>query len=195
MPHTLQNLSREQHLALLLALFAVWCGISWYWYTCGIHGFCTTRTQETSHVSEIPLVPLTERAYAEEAVTATPSTPPLTVTNPLVIKGVPTVSAQEPRPATATTTTTCAPYLTYTLAPGTRREAEVRALERFLTLIYGARLAEDGMFGPHDKAAVRAYQEDSALTPTGSVDTDTLRAINRDACTHRDELTSSNITQ
>lgn len=187
-PRILNTLSREQSLALLLVLFALWCGVSWYWYTCGIHGLCPTTKTSSVMVSEMPVIPLTELAHASVEV-APPA--PSNKKAPLIVRTI--VGTPHATPASTTPTETpsqeiCAPYLIYTLAPGTKRDADVRKLERFLTRVHSARLAEDGMFGPHDRAAVRAYQADRALTKTGSVDTDTLTAINEDACTHRDQL-------
>lgn len=38
------SLSRQQHMALILALFAVWMVVSWMWYVCGIKNLCSVPT-------------------------------------------------------------------------------------------------------------------------------------------------------
>ncbi len=56
-----RTLSREQQIALVLFIFALWCGISWRWYTCGIKGFCSvpqTAHALVSPVKDVPLIPL-----------------------------------------------------------------------------------------------------------------------------------------
>lgn len=80
----------------------------------------------------------------------------------------------------------CAPLLDHTLALGSHNDRdEVRRLEHFLRSNTGARIASDGMFGPSDAAALRAYQtsrESLGLAPTGIADEATRALINSDAC-------------
>lgn len=61
----LQHLSRERLIALILVIFAIWCGISWRWYTCGVRGFCGVSEVDEAAAVTIKEVPLLALAYAQ----------------------------------------------------------------------------------------------------------------------------------
>ncbi len=42
----------------------------------------------------------------------------------------------------------------------------------------GYRVATDGIMGPKTEAAIRSYQQANSLTPTGALDTQTMKALN-----------------
>lgn len=132
-------------MAALLTLFALWCGISWRWYTCGIHGFCGNAAHTPA------LIPMAELAGK-------------------------TAEASEGAEVA------CADYLPSPVRDNTAKESEVRRLERYLQSRHGELLAEDGIFGPHDRAAVKRYQRAHLLPTSGEVAGDTLARINDDVC-------------
>lgn len=67
---------------LVLLLFCLWSGASWYWYTCKIKGFCLTESSWSGDL-------LPEEPGAEENSQSTPPDPvvnPSEVSSPLVIR-------------------------------------------------------------------------------------------------------------
>lgn len=193
------KLSREQLLALLLILFAAWCGISWRWYTCGIKGFCgEATTEKTSEVRETPLVALSVAEAAPEALPSsatptpeekngvkneqkkipTPTKPsPTYITTPAMLPSGTTIEEAPKR------IENCSTYINKKLSIATRNDpALISKLERFMNRVAGEPLAEDGMFGPNDIATVKNYQRSQNLSPTGVVDQETAFYINRDVC-------------
>ncbi len=77
------------------------------------------------------------------------------------------------------------------LGPGIE-DARVTALQRDLNVVrraVGLRvIGEDGDYGPHTQAAVRKFQEDNDLPPTGTVDDLTAAAIARWAGVYRPQV-------
>jgi len=149
---------------LILILALVWAVMSTKWYTCGIKGFCAVPTVGKQSVS----VPA-------------PQTMP-----------TPTPAVAEAQPERRTP---CAAYLTTYVKPGASNNADsVRKVEQFLVTYEHAPLTVDGVYGPQDIAAVKAFQRKYAadiLTPwgitepSGYVYKTTLRKINAVVCAHK----------
>lgn len=76
----------------------------------------------------------------------------------------------------------CPPYITKEGASFALDTDEVRKLEEFLHISEGAGLAEDGMFGRNDVAALASFQQKNVLPISGSMNAETISFINNAVC-------------
>lgn len=151
----------------ILALFFIWGGISWYWYTCGVKGFCEKQA---------PVVTVEQSLHD----TQEPLVLPIIETPDLSVATTPTIDIA------------CAPYLTRTIsARGPHNRMDIVKLQLFLTKHAGATLPVTGTYNPKTIAAVKAFQNEYAaeiLAPyriryaTGTVGPATREKINSIVC-------------
>ncbi|MFM2415092.1 MAG: hypothetical protein RI911_785 [Candidatus Parcubacteria bacterium] len=146
----------RKYALIVLGLFFLWGGVSFYWYTCGIKGFCGKEVAASA-----PIVSEARGGTQPELLT-----PP-----------------QE---------TVCPGLITTYITQGrAHNPAHVEALEQFLNTYEGEDLPMDGIYGSHDIAAVKRFQNkyrSVILAPyglkvaTGNVHEATLYVINTIYC-------------
>lgn len=159
----------RQAALFILALFFIWGGISWYWYTCGVKGFCEKKSDTVT----IPTAP-------EPIHTRDPLVLPIVETPEIFVREVPILEIP------------CAPYLTRTISTrGPNNRMDVVKLQLFLTRHTGASLTVTGTYNAATVAAVKKFQAQYAseilapyrLTrPTGNVGYATREKINDVVC-------------
>jgi len=122
--------------ATVLVASVLWAGISWYWYVCGIKGFCGSEPEV------VDVTPVSER----ETET--------------VIEDRPTQTITRTETRTEELTIRCDSYLNSYIRLGYNNNAsEVRKLESFLNTYEGEDLTVDGSFTQADESAVKRFQE------------------------------------
>lgn len=86
-----------------------------------------------------------------------------------------TVIVYEPTP--------CEPYLTHFVGTQTKNDSRSVALvEQFLSVYRNENLIIDGIYGSDDVRAMRSFQKDYNIQPTGNVFQKTTRVINSLVC-------------
>lgn len=170
---------QRKELALwVIAAVVLWFGISWYWYTCSIQGFCPAPVVRVRDVST-DVVPV---QYRPDTQTATMYNSRSTTSRSTRV-----VTRQE-------TTVTCPGYINSYIRYGyNNRSADVEKLERFLNQYEDEDLDIDGWYSRDDEQAVKRFQLKyrseimdpwGMTSPSGYVYARTLNQINSLHCAY-----------
>jgi peptidoglycan hydrolase-like protein with peptidoglycan-binding domain len=124
----------------VLLIFVIWAGISTYWYTCQLKGFCS--------VSNNNKLAITNPDKREKVDILPTDNIPIICDNPVKTKKV------------VKQKITCSPYLKKTIVYGKANNInEVAKLEKFLNDFEGENLKIDGYYQKTDKDAVIEFQK------------------------------------
>lgn len=163
----------------VIAAVVLWFGVSWYWYTCSIKGFCpapVVRVHDADGDDEV--IPVQYRNNTQVASMYNSRSTSRTTR---------VVSREE-------TTITCSGYLnSYIRYGNNNRTQDVERLERFLNEYENEDVDVDGFYSRADEQAVKRFQEKyrseimepwGMTTPSGYVYSRTLNQINSLHCAY-----------
>jgi len=143
-------MAKQQIVTWIVMATLVWFGLSWYWYTCGIKGFCYQNPSA-------PVANVVDRddSGVRGSVSRSNNTP----------------SSKQTVTSTEEITISCDSYLDSFIRLGSANvRADVVRLQEFLNEYEGESLPVDGVYSSEDVAAVNRFQEKyraQVLSPFG----------------------------
>lgn len=131
-------MQRQQTMVWLIIATIIWFGLSWYWYTCTIKGFCDFVT----NTPEVTIVDRDEVTVGNSQSQGSNSTRREVVTESEEI------------------IVSCDSYLDSYIRLGyNNQQSDVIRLQEFLNTYEGESLDVDGQYSTEDVAAVNRFQE------------------------------------